>query len=75
MGLSNKEILNMTFQEAITAVNSGSTVKRSTWSGKTIKQVTDENDNVNIQVTQMKTIKAPYLANRDDMYATDWTTV
>jgi hypothetical protein len=65
----------MTYQEAITAVKNGQTVKRSSWTGKTVSQTTDSVGDTQISLTQTTTITAPYLAGQEDMYANDWTTV
>ena len=74
MDLPDKE-KNMNYQEAITAVKNGSTVKRTSWTNKTIKQHIDLNGNASITCTQTKTITAPYISSRDDMYADDWQTI
>lgn len=64
----------MTYQEAITAIKNGSTVKRHNWSGKTVKKETS-GENTYIGVTETKTIRAPYLFSQEDMFASDWETV
>lgn len=64
----------MTYQEAITSVKNGGTVKRTSWTGKSVKQVTDSNGHKEIQLTQTTTVKAPFLATQEDMYADDWAT-
>ena len=64
----------MTYQEAITAVKNGSTVKRAEWTNKSIKKVTPAVGPNEIQMTQTTTIKAPYLATQEDMFADDWQT-
>jgi hypothetical protein len=65
----------MTYQEAITAVKNGQTVKRSSWTGKAVSQTIDSVGDTQISLTQTTTITAPYLAGQEDMYANDWTTV
>lgn len=65
----------MTYQEAITAVKNGSTVKRNSWTNKTVTQTTDSVGNSQISLTSTTTITAPYLAIQEDMYADDWITV
>lgn len=65
----------MTYQEAITAVKNGSTIKRSGWVNKNVTQVTDSNGKKTITLHQTVTVDAPYLAVQEDMYATDWQTV
>ena len=66
---------DMNYQEAITAVKNGSTIKRSGWTNKNVTQVTDANGKKTITSHQTTTINAPYLATQEDMYATDWQTV
>lgn len=65
----------MTYQEAITAVKNGSTIKRSGWTNQTVAQVTDANGKKTITQTKTVTVVAPFLALQEDMYATDWQTV
>ena len=64
----------MNYQEAITAVKNGSTVRRTSWSNRSIRQTTDANGGVHITVTQTTTVTADYLATQEDMFANDWTT-
>lgn len=65
----------MTYQEAITAVKNGGTVRRSSWTNKAVTQTTDSLGNSQISLTCTTTITAPYLAIQEDMYANDWITV
>lgn len=64
----------MTYQEAITSVKNGNTVKRQSWTNRTIRQTTDSVGNVHITKLETVTVNADYLATQEDMYANDWTT-
>lgn len=64
----------MTYQEAITSVKNGNTVKRQGWANKTVSQTTDSVGNTHITKTETVTVRAAYLATQEDMYANDWTT-
>lgn len=64
----------MTYQEAITSVKNGNTVKRQGWTNRTIRQTTDSVGNVHITKSETVTVSADYLASQEDMYANDWTT-
>lgn len=64
----------MTYQEAITNVKNGNTVKRQGWTNRTVSQTTDSVGNAHITKTETVTVRADYLATQEDMYANDWTT-
>lgn len=65
----------MTYQDAITNVKNGKTVKRENWTNKNVKQTTDAMTHVHITVSQTTTVTSDYLATQEDMYANDWTLV
>lgn len=65
----------MTYQEAITAVKNGSTVRRASWTNKAVTQTTDSLGNSQISLTCTTTITAPYLAIQEDMLTDDWIIV
>ena len=64
----------MTYQEAITSVKNGNTVKRQGWTNRTVRQTTDSVGNAHITKSETVTVSADYLASQEDMYANDWTT-
>lgn len=64
----------MTYQEAITNVKNGKTVKREGWTNKSISQTTDRMGNIRITKTEEVVVYGDYLATQEDMYANDWTT-
>lgn len=64
----------MTYQEAITSVKNGNTVKRQGWTNRTVRQTTDSVGNAHITKSETVTVSADYLATQEDMYANDWTT-
>lgn len=64
----------MTYQEAITSVKNGNTVKRQGWNNRIIRQTTDSVGNSHITKSETVTVTADYLATQEDMYANDWTT-
>jgi hypothetical protein len=62
----------MTFEQAMSAAKNGSTVKRSSWTDKTVTY--DEVKNV-FNEHIISTINSRFTSNEDDMSATDWQTV
>jgi hypothetical protein len=62
----------MTFEQAMSAAKNGSTVKRSSWTDKTVTYDEVKQD-FNVHIT--RTINSPFTSNEDDMSATDWQTV
>lgn len=64
----------MNYQEAISSVKNGNTVKRQGWTNRTVRQTTDSVGNAHITKSETVTISADYLATQEDMYANDWTT-
>lgn len=63
----------MTYQEAITTVKAGGTVKRTAWTNQIVNLVTDANGKQTITNHVTRTTDAPYLATQEDMFASDWT--
>lgn len=63
----------MTYQEAITSVKNGNTVKRQGWTNRIVRQTTDSVGNSHITKSETVTVSADYLATQEDMYANDWT--
>lgn len=72
--VKHRKELNMTYQEAITAVKNGQTVRRTSWTNQNVTLVTDANGKQTITNHITRTVDAPYLATQEDMFATDWTT-
>ena len=64
----------MTYEEAIAEAKEGTTVKRSVWKNRTVSLATDGAGDSQLISTETRTIKAPYLATQEDMFANDWTT-
>lgn len=64
----------MNYQEAISAVKNGQTVRRTSWNNQNVTLVTDANGKQTITSHITRTVDAPYLATQEDMFATDWTT-
>lgn len=64
----------MNYQEAISAVKNGQTVRRTSWNNQNVTLVTDANGKQTITSHIIRTVDAPYLATQEDMFATDWTT-
>lgn len=64
----------MTYEQAMTAIKNGTTVKRHSWTNKVVKLVPRENGTSYIGTTEQRTINAPYLFSQEDMFADDWET-
>ena len=62
----------MTYEQAMTAVKGGTSVKRSSWTNQTLTRVTNSDGDYTIQNNKTVTVRAPYLASQEDMFASDW---
>lgn len=62
----------MTYEAAMSHVKAGTSVKRSSWTNQTLTRVTNADGTYTIQNNKTVTVRAPYLADQDDMFADDW---